>query len=151
MNSGAMRISSLAGKREAISHPRPSVSSSVRSSCPCPMNRDSNSAAKHQVLALEIRERRLADDRHEPSKVASPCVGGVELVGQVPVVLARLAAADPHVHQPRQARQRVDRRVDAPPVQVAAQHDLALGDVAGEVRNRVRHVVVRHRQDRAAA
>jgi hypothetical protein len=38
--------------------------------------------------------------------------------------------------------------MDAAPVEVAREHDLALGDVAGEVGDRVRDVVGGHRQDR---
>ena len=60
----------------------------------------------------------------------------------------RVLAAGAVLHQPRQARQHVDRRIDAAAVEVARQHDLPLGDVAGEVRDRMPDVVGRHRQDR---
>ena len=51
-------------------------------------------------------------------------------------------------HQPGQRGQRLDRRVDAAGMQVSAQHQLALGDVAGQVGHRVSDVPGRHGQHR---
>ena len=52
------------------------------------------------------------------------------------MILARVAFADPVLHQARQARQAGDGRIDAALEQVAVQHDLPLGDVAGQVGHR---------------
>src|SRR5207244_7012586 len=57
------------------------------------------------------------------------------------------ALADAVVHEARQAGKRVDGWVDAQAVEGPAQDQLPFGDVAGEVRDRVRDVVVRHRPD----
>ncbi len=56
---------------------------------------------------------------------------------------ARPALPDARVHHPREAGEHIDGRVDPPAPEVAREDDLALGDVAGEVRDRVGHVVVR--------
>ena len=63
---------------------------------------------------------------------------------------------DGGLHQTRQRRQHVDRRVDQPVVQLAIDVDLALGNVARQVGNRVSNIVVGHGQngnlsDRATA
>src|SRR5579883_1469932 len=54
---------------------------------------------------------------------------------------------DPVVHQAREARQGVDGRVDPLPVERAAQDQLTLRDVAGQVGDGVGDVVVRHGED----
>ena len=94
------------------------------------------------------RQRRLAEDDRELLRLLAARVGGEELVRQVRVVLARPPLADALVPQARQRREHVDRRVDALPVQRAVEDDLALGDVAGEVGDRMRLVVVGHGDDR---
>ena len=60
-----------------------------------------------------------------------------QLIGDVRVVLARHALADGRLHETRQRRQHVDGRVDLPVVQLPVHVDLALRDVARQVRNRV--------------
>ena len=64
------------------------------------------------------------------------------------MVLAGEVLADAVLHQAGKRRQHGDRRVHALVGQFAAEHDLAFGDVAGEVGNRVGDVVRRHRQHR---
>ena len=97
-----------------------------------------------EVPAVSLGERRLADDRDEPSQVASARQRRVELVGDGTMVLTGLALSDARVHEPAQRRQDVDRRVDATPLELPREHDLSLGDVAGQVRDRMRDVVVGH-------
>ncbi len=64
------------------------------------------------------------------------------------MVGAGLALADALVLEAGQGRQDVDRRPDALLVKLAAQDDLAFGDVAGQVGDRMGLVVIRHGQDR---
>ena len=71
----------------------------------------------------------------------------VELVADVAVVLARHTLADGRLHQPRERGQHVDRRVDLPVVQLPVDVDLALGNVARQVGDGVRDVVVGHGED----
>ena len=74
-------------------------------------------------------------------------VGGEELAGDVRVVVARLALADAVLHQAREAGQPGDGRIDAALEELALEHDLPLGDVAGQVGHGVRDVVGRHGED----
>src|SRR6266487_4062251 len=99
-------------------------------------------------LPISVGEGLLPDDRHEAPHVLALRVCGVQLVRDLLVVLPRPVLADPGVHEPREGRQRVDRRVDALAVQLPVHGDLALGDVAGQVRDRVGPVVVGDRHDR---
>src|SRR5450759_868155 len=101
-----------------------------------------------QVQPVGLGERLLADDGDQPSQVDALGVEGVELVRDAPVIGPGLILADALVHQAREARQHVDRREDALAVQASREDDLALGDVPGEVGDRVRDVVVGHGEDR---
>src|SRR6056297_2963627 len=103
---------------------------------------------ERQVQLVRLGQGVLAGDRDEASQVQAVRVRRLELVGDVLVVGAGLALADAVVHQSRQRRTGVDRREDALVVEVARQVDLALGDVAGQVGDRVRDVVVGHGEDR---
>lgn len=67
-----------------------------------------------------------------------------QLVGDVGVVLARHALADGGLHETRQRRQHVDRRVDLPVVKLTIDVDLALSDVSRQIGNRMGYVVVGH-------
>ena len=69
------------------------------------------------------------------------------LVGDRAVVVPGHALADGGLHETRQRRQHVDGRVDLRVVQRAVHVDLALRDVARQVGDGVRDVVVGHRQD----
>ncbi len=70
------------------------------------------------------------------------------LVHRAGVVLTGLALADALILQTRQAGQHVHGRDDALAVQVTGEDDLTLGDVTGQVRDRVGLVVLGHGQDR---
>ena len=100
------------------------------------------------VLAVDRGQRRLTEHHRQLARVAAAGVGGKQLVGHSRMILARAALADALLHQPRQRRQHVDRRLDALAVQGAAQQHLALGDVPGQVGDRVRLVILGHTQNR---
>ena len=59
---------------------------------------------------------------------------------------AGLALADTGIHQARERRQYIHRRVDAAVMQVAAEYNLAFGDIAGQVGDGVGDVVIGHGQ-----
>ena len=103
--------------------------------------------AELQVLFVGGGELLLADDAGKAARVADLGVAGEQLVVQVRVVGAGVALADAVFHQTGQAGQHVDGRIDAGLVQIPVQHDLHLGDLAGQVRDGVGDVVVRHGQD----
>lgn len=64
------------------------------------------------------------------------------------MILTGHAITDGRLHEPRQRRQDIDRRVDTAVVQLALDVDLALRDVASEIWDGVGDVVVRHGQNR---
>src|SRR5437667_9435035 len=97
-----------------------------------------------QVEAIAIRERFLSDDRHQFAQVDAVGVGGVELVAQRAVVLARAALADAGVHQPGKAAQRSNRRVEPQPVQLAAEQNMSFRDLVCQVGGGVGDIVVGH-------
>ena len=119
----------------------------VRRAAPWWMNSRSNFSANAERPAVGRRQPRLADDRGRQPGLATLGVDRVDLVGPLPVV-GRGLRADARPHEPGQGGQHVDRRERPLPVEFPAQHDLAFGDVAGEVGNRVGDVVVGHREDR---
>mmetsp|Transcript_45814 Transcript_45814/g.114867 ORF Transcript_45814/g.114867 Transcript_45814/m.114867 type:complete len:213 (-) Transcript_45814:915-1553(-) len=92
-------------------------------------------------------ESLLADDRLHGGNVLADGVVGVHLVGEGVVVLARHALPDGALHEARERGEHVDGRVDLPVVELAVDVDLALGNVAGEVGDGVRDVIVGHRQN----
>ena len=79
------------------------------------------------------REGFLAHDGFHGGGVAADGVFGVELVGDVAVVFARVAFADGGFHEPGEGGEDVDGGVDAFVVQLAVDEDLAFGDVACEI------------------
>src|SRR3989475_9093035 len=98
-------------------------------------------------LPVPLGERFFPDDRHEAADVLAFRVRRVELVRDLLVVLPRAAFPDPRVHESGQGRQRVDRRIDDLSVEVPVHRDLSLGDVSGEVGNRMGSVVVGNRPE----
>ena len=100
------------------------------------------------VLAVDRGQRRLPQHHRQLARVAATGVSGEQLVGHSRMILARAALADTLLHQPRQRRQHVDRRFQALAVQRAAQDHLSLGDVPGQVGDRVGLVILRHAQNR---
>ena len=100
-----------------------------------------------QVQVVLLGQRLGAHDRLHGHHVAPRGVVGVHLVRHGRVVPPRHALADGRLHEPRERGQHVDGRVDLRVVQRAVDVDLALGDVARQVGDRVRDVVVGHRED----
>mmetsp|Transcript_38125 Transcript_38125/g.96425 ORF Transcript_38125/g.96425 Transcript_38125/m.96425 type:complete len:371 (-) Transcript_38125:560-1672(-) len=94
-----------------------------------------------QVLG---RQRLLTHHGLHGGHVLANGVVGVHLVGHLRVVLARHALADGRLHQAGQGGQHVDGGVDLAVVQLAVNVDLALRDVAREIGDGVRDVVVGH-------
>ena len=64
------------------------------------------------------------------------------------MILTGIARADAVLHQTGQAGQHGYRRIQARGVHAAVQHDLTLGNIAGQVGDRVGDVIAGHRQDR---
>ena len=100
-----------------------------------------------QVEEIIRRESFLADDSLHGLHVLADGVAGVQLVGDVGVILAGHALADGGLHETGQRGKYVDGREDLPVVHLTVDVDLPLGDVAGQVRDGVSDVVVWHRQD----
>mmetsp|Transcript_52457 Transcript_52457/g.145440 ORF Transcript_52457/g.145440 Transcript_52457/m.145440 type:complete len:286 (+) Transcript_52457:113-970(+) len=101
-----------------------------------------------QVLVLIFAKCLLAHNGLHGTGVLANGVVRVELVRDVGVVSTRHALADTGFHEAAERRQNIDGRVDLPVVQGPVHKDLALGDVAREIRDRVRDVVIWHGQDR---
>lgn len=72
-------------------------------------------------------------DGFHASSVPTNGVLGVELIGDVAVVFARVALADGGFHESGQGGEHVDGWVDAFIVQLAVDEDLALGDVTCQI------------------
>uniref|UniRef100_A0A182QVN8 Uncharacterized protein n=1 Tax=Anopheles farauti TaxID=69004 RepID=A0A182QVN8_9DIPT len=101
-----------------------------------------------QVQQIVRREGFLTDDSLHGLHVLADGVASVQLVRHVRVVLAGHALADGGLHQTRQRRQHVHRRVDLTIVQLTVDVDLTLGNVTGQIGNRMGDIVVRHSQNR---
>ena len=104
--------------------------------------------AEGEVAPIGIGQAVFADDACQQPGLRRARIGRVQLAGQCRMVGVRVALAGAVLHQPREARQHVDGRVDTGAIEFTRQHDLAFGDVAGQIRDRVADVVRRHRQDR---
>ncbi|KAI0564002.1 hypothetical protein FGB62_31g125 [Gracilaria domingensis] len=97
-----------------------------------------------QVQQIVGRQRLLTHHSLHGNHILSNGVAGVQLIGHVTVVPARHALADGGLHQTRQRRQHVDGRVDLTVVQLAIQVDLTLRNVAREIGDGMRDVIVGH-------
>ncbi len=97
---------------------------------------------------VRLAERRLAENDRQLLRVLPSRIGRVELVHEVRMILAGLAGADSLVLQAGKGRQHIDGRIDALGMETAVDDDLSFGDVPGEVRDRVRFVVLGHRENR---
>src|SRR6056297_2352728 len=104
--------------------------------------------AEVEILPIGLGETLVAHHARQHPDLRGARIGGEQLVGQRRMVGVGDALADAVVHQSGQARQHVDGRIHAPAVQLAAEYDLTLGDVAGEVRDGVGDVVAGHGQYR---
>mmetsp|Transcript_7875 Transcript_7875/g.13507 ORF Transcript_7875/g.13507 Transcript_7875/m.13507 type:complete len:340 (-) Transcript_7875:546-1565(-) len=100
-----------------------------------------------EVQLVLRRQRLLPHHRLHGRHILADGVVRVHLVGDIAVVFSSHAFTDGRLHQPRQGRQHVDRRVDLTIVQLALDVDLALGDVARQVGDGMRDIVVGHGQD----
>jgi hypothetical protein len=64
-----------------------------------------------------------------------------QLVGDVTVIFASELLANSALHQPRERRQNVDRRVNLAVVELPVHEDLSFSDVTRQIRNRVRDIL----------
>uniref|UniRef100_A0A2M4D215 Putative secreted protein n=1 Tax=Anopheles darlingi TaxID=43151 RepID=A0A2M4D215_ANODA len=100
-----------------------------------------------QVQQIVGRQGFLTDHSLHGLHVLTDGVASVQLVGHIRVILARHALTDGGLHQTRQRRQHVDRRIDLSVVQLTIDVDLTLGNVTGQIGNRMGDIVVRHSQN----
>ena len=64
------------------------------------------------------------------------------------MILPRVLRPDPVFHQTREGREHIDGRIYCLLMQGSLQHNLPFRDIAGQIRNRMRDIVVGHRQNR---
>lgn len=106
----------------------------ISSDCPispilldsCAMKCSSNAFPNARYFVSVSLISFFAHDPRERSRVLRPAVGGEELARHAGVVVARVAFPDAVFHEAREARERIDRRVDPPCVQLPRQDDLLL-------------------------
>ena|SRR6185437_12303083 len=101
-----------------------------------------------QDAAVVVGECLFSHYRDEAAKFLPTAQECGELIGNAAVVLAGAFRADPGIHEPAERGQDINWWGDAAPVQFPGQHDLTFGDVAGDVGDRMRDVVVGHRENR---
>ena len=87
-----------------------------------------------------VAQRLLTDDSLHAGGVTTDGVFGVQLVGHIAVVLARVAFADGRLHQSGEGREDVDGRVDTLVVERTVDEDLTLGNVSSKIGNGVSNV-----------
>lgn len=97
-----------------------------------------------QVLG---RECLLTDDGLHGLDVLADGVAGVQLVGHISVVLAGHALADGRLHETTKGGKDVDGWVDLSIAQLTINVHLTFGDVASQIGNRMRDVVVWHSEN----
>ena len=124
------------------------VSAMLRRPLPWPTNRAFELLCKGQRAAIGGRQPRFSNDSDHQACFASARVERIELVRPFTMLGNGVPQSDAGVHQARQRRQNVDRREDTAPLQFAVEHDLAFGDVPGEVGNGMRDVGVGHGENR---
>ncbi|KAH3668808.1 hypothetical protein OGAPHI_002563 [Ogataea philodendri] len=90
----------------------------------------------------------FSHNRLHGSCVSTNGVLGVELVTHVTVVFSGHTISNGTLHQSRQGWQHVDRWIYSSVGQLSVHKDLALGNITGQVGNRVSDIVVRHGQNR---
>lgn len=79
----------------------------------------------------------LTNDSLHRCSVTTNGVLGVKLVGDITVVLARVALADGRLHETRERGKDVDGWVDTLVVELTVDENLALGNVTSQIGNRV--------------
>lgn len=95
------------------------------------------------VVRVQLRTRMSVPTRHSHALVMDERERKKEidhLVRDLRVVPAGAALSDGALHETRQGRQNVDRRVDLPVVQLTIDVDLPLRDVARQVGDRMRDI-----------
>lgn len=107
---------------------------------------------EEQVVLIIGSEGVLTNDGLHGEGVLTHRVKVVQLVGDGGVILtcehlAVVVDADGGLHETGQRRQHVDWWVDLAVVKVAVNEDLALSDVSGQIRDRVRDIIVGHREN----
>ena len=103
--------------------------------------------AELEVGFVQGGELLLAYHRGERPHLLDVGVAGEELAGEVGMVGAGEALAHRVLHQPGEGGEAGDRGVDPLALEVPLEHDLPLGDEAGEIGDGVGDVVVGHGQD----
>src|SRR5665647_3391096 len=98
--------------------------------------------------AISLGECVLADDSHKAAEIVTFRVPGIHLVRDLLVVFPRVSLSYTEIHQPRKRGQYIDGRVDTLTVKIPVDHDLAFGDIPGQVRDRMGDIITGHRQDR---
>mmetsp|Transcript_39085 Transcript_39085/g.89536 ORF Transcript_39085/g.89536 Transcript_39085/m.89536 type:complete len:265 (-) Transcript_39085:762-1556(-) len=101
-----------------------------------------------QVQVVIVRQSFLSNNGFHCSCVDADGVVCVHLIRDVGMINSSHPLADARLHQSGQRWQHVNRRVDLPVVQTAVNKHLPLGDVAGQIRDRMGDVIVGHGQDR---
>ena len=76
-------------------------------------------SSEREIPAIGVRKPLFADDARQDARLDRARVRGVELARERRVVGIGVFASGAVLHQPRQRRQHVDRRIDAAPVEIA--------------------------------
>src|SRR5579871_1144107 len=105
-------------------------------------------ASELQIHAVAAGEFILTDYCRQHPDASGIRVGAVKLVRQVRVVAARPSLSNAVTHQAGQRGQDIYRRIDSSAIEITLQDNLALGDVSGQVRNRMGYVVIGHGENR---
>src|SRR3989441_6567961 len=101
---------------------------------------------KGEVQLIPGRQCFLADNRNKVSEAPTLRVSIVQLIRNLSMILSRPALPNTLLHQARQRWRRINRWIDPFPVQTSIDENLPLSNVAGKVRNRMRHVIMWHCQ-----
>ena len=102
---------------------------------------------KLQIQKIILRKRFFSYDSFHGSGVFADGIIGIKLVADLGVVFTGHAFSDCGLHESGKRGEDVDGRVDLFIVHLAVDENLAFRDVAGQVGDRVRDVVVGHRQN----
>ncbi|CRK49095.1 hypothetical protein BN1723_008386, partial [Verticillium longisporum] len=109
--------------------------------------RSSDSKMELERQLVLVGQSLLTDDSLHGRGVTTNSVLGVQLVGNIAVVLAGHALANGRLHETRERGKNVDGRVDTTVVHGSVDENLALRDVASQIGNGVGNVLVGHGQN----
>src|SRR5215212_467859 len=104
-------------------------------------------ASKLEIPLVGIAQFFLTNDGGQRADILCSGIGGIELCTPARMVVAGAALTDTVLHQTGKAGEHCDRRINTCKRELAPKHYLSFGDVTGQVRHRMRDIVVRHRQD----